>query len=434
VTLAHGLIPLVVPQVRTITRGAVTGLGIEATSFRSGLPHESVLEMDILTGNGEVVTAAPEGPAADLFATFPNSYGSLGYATRIRIELEAVPGYVDLRHVRLGDLDDLPAMVDQVVADRAWEGVRVDSIDGVVFDPTEAYLTLATWRPDAPAGGASDYTGQEIYYRSLQRRSRDVLTIHDYLWRWDTDWFWCRSGAQHHLVTSVAGGCVAATSTTGWSVREQVRRMASWTRDAAFPRGTGVRTSRSVERTPSFLRWFDERGMRPVWLCPLRLREPSGPGSARRWRRSSRHHLHQRRVLGLCRSRVGFGVRAVCSGNLLRPRDLRPALRRQPRRGQGALRSRGPAHGTVREGGETSMTTTTNDLTVTIGEAISRLMPDGVPFRFTAYDGSCAGPDDAPVALHLCNERGLSYLLTAPGDLGLARVRVGDLVSRRPPG
>jgi cyclopropane-fatty-acyl-phospholipid synthase len=75
------------------------------------------------------------------------------------------------------------------------------------------------------------------------------------------------------------------------------------------------------------------------------------------------------------------------------------------------------------------MTTTTNDLTVTIGEAISRLLPEGVPFRFTAYDGSSAGPDDAPVALHLCNERGLSYLLTAPGDLGLARAYVaGDLV------
>ena len=75
------------------------------------------------------------------------------------------------------------------------------------------------------------------------------------------------------------------------------------------------------------------------------------------------------------------------------------------------------------------MTTTTNDLSVTIGEAISRLMPDGVPFRFTAYDGSCAGPPSAPVALHLRNERGLSYLLTAPGDLGLARAYVaGDLV------
>jgi cyclopropane-fatty-acyl-phospholipid synthase len=75
------------------------------------------------------------------------------------------------------------------------------------------------------------------------------------------------------------------------------------------------------------------------------------------------------------------------------------------------------------------MTTTTSEQTVSIGEAVSRLMPDGVPFRFTAYDGSSAGPTDAPIGLHLSNERGLSYLLTAPGDLGLARAYVaGDLV------
>ena len=51
-TLPHGLIPYVVPQLKTITLGgAVTGLGIESTSFRSGLPHESVVEMDVFTGS-----------------------------------------------------------------------------------------------------------------------------------------------------------------------------------------------------------------------------------------------------------------------------------------------------------------------------------------------------------------------------------------------
>src|ERR1700753_136415 len=41
-TLPHNLMPLVVPQLKTITLGgAVTGLGIESTSFRNGLPHES---------------------------------------------------------------------------------------------------------------------------------------------------------------------------------------------------------------------------------------------------------------------------------------------------------------------------------------------------------------------------------------------------------
>jgi cyclopropane-fatty-acyl-phospholipid synthase len=73
-------------------------------------------------------------------------------------------------------------------------------------------------------------------------------------------------------------------------------------------------------------------------------------------------------------------------------------------------------------------TSTRNGTRITIGEAISRLMPDGVPFRFTAFDGSAAGPEDSLVHLHLENERGLSYLLTAPGDLGMARAYVsGDM-------
>ncbi len=66
---------------------------------------------------------------------------------------------------------------------------------------------------------------------------------------------------------------------------------------------------------------------------------------------------------------------------------------------------------------------------VSIGEAMSTLLSDGIPFGFTAYDGSSAGPPDAKIRLHLRNERGLSYLLTAPGDLGMARAYVaGDLV------
>ena len=86
-TLPYGLAPLVVPQLKTITLGgAVTGLGIESTSFRNGLPHESVLEMDILTGAGDVLTASPD-QHGDLFRAFPNSYGTLGYSVRLKIEL-----------------------------------------------------------------------------------------------------------------------------------------------------------------------------------------------------------------------------------------------------------------------------------------------------------------------------------------------------------
>src|SRR5436305_3687581 len=88
-TLPHQLMPLVVPQLKTITLGgAVTGLGIESTSLRSGMPHESVTEMEILTGDGRVVRATADNEHADLFRGFPTSYGTRGHSLSLTIELE----------------------------------------------------------------------------------------------------------------------------------------------------------------------------------------------------------------------------------------------------------------------------------------------------------------------------------------------------------
>ncbi len=64
-----------------------------------------------------------------------------------------------------------------------------------------------------------------------------------------------------------------------------------------------------------------------------------------------------------------------------------------------------------------------------IAEAIGTLIQGRPPLRLTAYDGSSLGPADSDIGIELLNERGLSYLLTAPGDLGLARAYAsGDLV------
>src|ERR1700692_1380973 len=55
-TLRYGLLPAVVPQLKTITAGgALSGLGIESSSFKYGLVHETVQEMEILTGQGSLV-------------------------------------------------------------------------------------------------------------------------------------------------------------------------------------------------------------------------------------------------------------------------------------------------------------------------------------------------------------------------------------------
>ncbi|MGI8434090.1 MAG: FAD-binding oxidoreductase, partial [Nocardioidaceae bacterium] len=291
-TLRHGLMPLVVPQLKTITvGGAVSGLGIESSSFRNGLPHESVTELDVLTGDGRLVTATADNEASDLFAAFPNSYGSLGYATRLRIELEPVRELVALHHVRFRDLDALTDALRHICTDREWQGQPVDFVDGVMFSLDEAYLTLAHWADrlaDAGSTAPSDYTGAQIFYRSIRERDGDVLSVHDYLWRWDTDWFWCSGafGAQHPVVRRVWPARWRRSDVyhrlIGLEHRWQIARRIEKVRGKGPQERVVQDVEIPVEETADFLRWFGgEVKMSPVWLCPLKLREPGCPGSAR---------------------------------------------------------------------------------------------------------------------------------------------------------
>ena len=174
-TLPYGLAPLVVPQLKTITLGgAVTGLGIESASFRNGLPHESVLEMDILTGTGEVVTASPD-LNADLFRAFPNSYGTLGYSVRLKIELEtrqavrrAAAPAVSLAAKtwsRRWTASSRPAAID---------GTPVDYLDGVVFSADESYLTPGRADRRRPARSATTPASRSTTARSSTPTARST--------------------------------------------------------------------------------------------------------------------------------------------------------------------------------------------------------------------------------------------------------------------
>jgi len=278
-TLAHGLVPLSVPQLRTITLGgAVTGLGIEAASFRNGCPHESVIAMDVLTGDGQVVRATPDGVHQDLFFGFPNSYGSLGYALRLDIELEPVRRFVSLRHIRFDDAGGLAAAMADITATRQFDGVPVDYMDATLFEPREMFLTLGSY---SDLGQPSDYTGKQIYYRSIRQRSADVLTIHDYLWRWDTDWFWCSAafGVQNPVVRRVWPDRLKR-SDVYWKIIAADRR---WRLSRRLDRVRGAAPKEIVVQDvevpvaalPAFLDFFHrEVGITPVWLCPLRQRDP----------------------------------------------------------------------------------------------------------------------------------------------------------------
>ena len=267
--LPRHVAPCVVPQLKSITvGGAVAGIGIEATSFRHGLVHETVQEMDVALADGSIVTCTPDNDHADLFAGLPNSYGTLGYATRLRLATMPVRSHVAVRHQRFAEASAFFAAVEA-----AFEG-EADFVDGVAFAANDLVLSAARFADDAPY--ASDYTFERIYYQSLRRREQDCLRTRDYLWRWDTDWFWCSKnlGAQHPLVRRLLGPerlgsrfyQRAMRWNSRWRLLERAERLAGYRRESVIQD-----VDLPLATAPDFLdELMREVGIFPIWVCPVR--------------------------------------------------------------------------------------------------------------------------------------------------------------------
>jgi FAD/FMN-containing dehydrogenase len=274
--LAHGVMPAVVPQLKTITLGgAVAGVGIESSSHRHGLVHDTMLELDVLLGDGRVVNCTPANAHADLFFGFPNSYGTLGYALRVKAKTVPVKRYVRLEHFLFTE----PGTYFSELEKRLREG-DADFIDGTIFSPQRLFITLGRFSDSAPY--TSDYTYEHIYYRSIAQKREDYLTVHDYLWRWDTDWFWCSKNvlAQNPLIRRIYGrrrlGSKTYTKIMRWNSRVGVTRK--------LERLLGLHSESVIQdvdipiaRAAEFLDFYAKHiALWPQWVCPIGSQADSG--------------------------------------------------------------------------------------------------------------------------------------------------------------
>lgn len=268
-TFAKGFMPAVVPELKSITiGGAISGLGIESSSFKYGLAHETVMEMEVMLANGDVVVCTPDNDYSDLFFGLPNAFGTLGYVLRVKAKVIPAAKFVHLTHTRFTDQDAFFAGLSAGCDDDA------DFLEGVVFGPNEMYMTIGRFASEAPY--TSDYTYLNIYYRSIRERSEDFLSTPDFIWRWDTDWFWCsrRLLVQNPLIRRLVGrrrlNSVTYKKiidiTNRWSVMTKINKLRGRhteliIQDVDVPIGNA----------PKFLEFFHrEIGISPIWVCPAR--------------------------------------------------------------------------------------------------------------------------------------------------------------------
>ncbi len=252
-TLAHGLVPIVVPELKTITiGGAVSGCSIESMSFVHGGFHDTCLAYEVVTASGEVLDCAPDSL---VFQMIHGAFGTLGILTKLAFKLVPAKPYVRLvyeKHATLaGYLDSIRAHTDTR---------DVDFMDGIIHSPSLYVLALGTFVETAPY--TSNYEWMKIYWESTARRSVDYLGTADYFFRYDRG---VTNVRPHSFLGRLLFGRLMASSE--WlRLGEKLHFLLpkdkpTITLDVFVP----------ISKVPEFLAWYETVfGFFPLWCVPYR--------------------------------------------------------------------------------------------------------------------------------------------------------------------
>lgn len=182
-TLKHGLIPVTVPELKTITvGGAVSGCSVESMSFRYGGFHDSSTEYELITGTGEVIACSPE-KNADIFHMLHGSYGTLGIITKVKFRLLPAKPFVRMTYRKFRTFAEFWQELEGH-CNRADH----DFIDAIIHSKDAFVICLGDMVGEAPY--TSSYDWLKIFYKSTNERTEDYLTTYDYFFRYDTECHW----------------------------------------------------------------------------------------------------------------------------------------------------------------------------------------------------------------------------------------------------
>jgi FAD/FMN-containing dehydrogenase len=255
-TLKHGLVPIVVPELATITLGgAVSGCSIESMSFTRGGFHDTCLEYEVITATGEVLSCQPDNDHRLVFEMMHGSFGTLGVLAKLVFELVPAKPYVHMTYERYDALADYQAAIQ-----RRFEARDVAFMDGIIHAPDCYVLSLGRFVETAPYTHRYDW--MKIYYESTRTRREDYLRTIDYLFRYDR-------GVTNVRPRSWLGRALFGklmTSTRWLQLADKLR----WLLRSSRPTVT-VDVFVPFSKVPAFMEWYQrEIGFFPIWCVPYR--------------------------------------------------------------------------------------------------------------------------------------------------------------------
>lgn len=255
-TLKHGLVPIVVPELTTITiGGAIAGCSIESMSFVRGGFHDTCLEYEVITATGEVLTCTPTNEHKLVFEMTHNSFGTLGILSKLTFELVPAKPFVHVTYETYKTLEAYRAAIW-----RHFEVRDADFMDGMIHGPDCWVLCMGRFVDKAPY--TSNYDWMRVYYESTKSRRDDYLTTLDYFFRYDRG------------VTNVRPNSLVARflfgkfmSSTQWL---ELGNRLHWLLPKERPTVT-VDVFVPFGNVPRFMDWYEKNvAFYPIWCVPYK--------------------------------------------------------------------------------------------------------------------------------------------------------------------
>ncbi len=261
-TLARGLVPATVPELKTITvGGAVAGCSVESMSYKYGGFHDSCLEYEVITSRGEVLNCARDGENRLVFEMAHGTFGTLGLITKLKFRLLSAKPYVRLAYEKYRDYPEFMRAMQA----RMRQG-EIDFIDGLALSPREFVLCLGSFVDRAPYTHSYDW--MNVYHRTAATRDEDYLRSYDYFFRYDADCHWiARNYGLENPVARLLFGKLFLSSAKMLSLANAITRLV----DAKRP-DVIVDLFVPISKVEPFFDFYvEEFDYYPLWIVPYRI-------------------------------------------------------------------------------------------------------------------------------------------------------------------
>ena len=256
-TLPLGLVPIVVPELKTITiGGAVAGCSIESMSFRHGGFHDTCLEYEIITATGEVLTCTPDNAHALVFQMMHGSFGTVGILSRLVFRLIPAKRFVHITNEQHTSID---SYLDSIRSH--FERKDVELMDGIIHSNRQLSLCVGGFVDSAPYTNRYDWL--KVYYQSTATRREDYFETPHYFYRYD-------KGVTNVHPKSLLGRLLLGKFLGSSEILRLAQKLRWLLLDDDRPDVT-VDTFLPFSRLKEFLLWYEKDfGHFPLWCVPYR--------------------------------------------------------------------------------------------------------------------------------------------------------------------